>query len=162
MNVIKARLLWLRRVPVVAACTLGLFIITAPAYADGVIDATSDGIAIEGYDPVAYFTMGKPVKGTEQLAHEWLDVTWHFASAKHRDMFAADPITYAPQHGGYCSVSVLKGGKAYADPTAWRIADGRLYLFFDELTASDYWHPKWPAVARTDENWQKTLADLLQ
>ena len=61
------------------------------------------GIAIQGYDPVAYFTDGQAVKGSDAFAYEWLGAIWHFASAEHRDLFAADPVRYAPQFGGYCA-----------------------------------------------------------
>lgn len=65
------------------------------------INRDSGGIAIKGYDPVAYFTMGMPVKGDNRFSHEWNGATWLFANEKHRDLFAADPDTYAPQYGGY-------------------------------------------------------------
>ena len=161
MNVIQARLLRLLRVPVVVACSLGLFISTGPVYAGGVVNATSGGVAIQGYDPVAYFTMGKPVKGTKEFAHEWLDVTWQFSSAEHRDLFVADSIMYAPQHGGFCSVGAVDGGQYATDPKAWRIVDGKLYLFYDNATAAG-WNPDNPAVVKADEDWLKTLSALPQ
>lgn len=65
------------------------------------VNAGSDGIAIKGYDPVAYFTEGKPVKGNLQFTHEWKGAKWMFSSQEHLDLFAADPEKYAPQYGGY-------------------------------------------------------------
>lgn len=65
------------------------------------INADSDGIALKGYDPVAYFTMGKPVKGEKQFSHEWKGAKWLFASQEHKDLFMASPEKYAPQYGGY-------------------------------------------------------------
>ena len=65
------------------------------------INASWGKVAIKGYDPVAYFTEGKPVKGDKQFETEWKGAKWRFANAKHRDMFAADPEAYAPQYGGY-------------------------------------------------------------
>jgi YHS domain-containing protein len=65
------------------------------------VNAGPDGIAIKGYDPVAYFTMGKPVKGSDQFTYEWKGAKWQFSSREHLDLFSADPDKYAPQYGGY-------------------------------------------------------------
>lgn len=162
MNVNKLNLLWRLRTPLFLACSLILFLSSGPAHAGGkVINATSGGVAIQGYDPVAYFTMGKAVKGTKEFTHEWLDVTWHFANSEHRDMFAADSIKYAPQHGGFCSASVMDGEQNKTDPEAWRIVDGRLYLFYGKSTAAR-WDPDSPEVVKADEEWLETLNDLTQ
>ncbi|TNM60358.1 YHS domain-containing (seleno)protein [Aliirhizobium smilacinae] len=89
-------------------------------------------IAIKGYDPVAYFTEGKAIEGDEQYSHRWLGATWHFASAEHRDLFAADPGRYAPQYGGYCADGVSFGTvTTNIDPRAWRIIDDKLYISYD-------------------------------
>ena len=68
-----------------------------------------DNVAIMGYDPVAYFTDGRAVKGSEQFAYKWLGATWHFASTEHQQTFAATPIRYAPQYGGLCALGVANG-----------------------------------------------------
>jgi hypothetical protein len=87
-------------------------------------------VAILGYDPVAYFTEGRAVQGSPDIAQSWLGATWYFATAKHRDIFAADPISYAPQYGGFCAGSVAAGRVTdNIDPNSWRIIDGKLYLF---------------------------------
>jgi YHS domain-containing protein len=87
-------------------------------------------VAILGYDPVAYFTESKAVKGSPEFSQRWLGATWHFASAKHRDAFTSEPIRYAPQYGGFCAAGAAFGeASANIDPEAWRIVDGRLYLF---------------------------------
>jgi len=119
-----------------------------------------EGPAIQGYDAVAYSTMGKAMKGIEEYTYEWLGANWQFVNAEHRDLFAADPTNYAPQHGGYCSVGATGGGTITADPEAWRIVDGRLYLFFSDDTASRF-DPKSSAVTEADTNWQNKLLDLL-
>jgi YHS domain-containing protein len=72
-----------------------------PAHAADLQLADVYGVAIKGYDPVAYFTVGKAVKGKPAHAIEWNEATWHFSSEKHRDMFAANPQKYAPNHGGF-------------------------------------------------------------
>lgn len=95
---------------------------------DPVNQSKLGGVAIKGTDPVAYFTMGEPVKGSREFETEWNGATWRFASAEHRDLFMADPEKYAPQYGGYCAWAVSQGYTAGIDPEAWKIVDGRLYL----------------------------------
>jgi YHS domain-containing protein len=94
------------------------------------------GVAIMGYDPVAYFTDGRPMKGSEEFSYEWLGTLWYFTSSKHRELFISDPVKYAPQYGGFCVGEIaLKGATINIDPEAWRIIDGKLYLSYDETTA---------------------------
>ena len=79
------------------------------------------GVAIMGYDTVAYFTDHKAMKGKEELAYDWLGTPWHFATPEHRDLFVADPLKYAPQYGGYCVGEVVFNGITInIDPEAWR------------------------------------------
>lgn len=86
-------------------------------------------IALKGYDPVAYFTEGKAVKGSAAHQHDWDDARYQFTSATHRATFVADPERYAPQFGALCATGLSKGKELQADPTIWRIVDGRLYIF---------------------------------
>lgn len=162
MSVNKAYFRWLLSYPVLLACSFGVIISTAPAYAGGEINATFFGkVAIGGYDPVAYFTMGKAVKGKKDLTHQWLDVNWRFVSAKHRELFAADPTKYTPQHGGFCSAGASDGEKVRVNPRVWQIVDDKLYLFYGKSTA-DNWDPDSAAVIKADDDWLKTLSDLTQ
>ena len=85
-------------------------------------------IAIRGYDPVAYFTLGRATPGRAEINYQWMDVTWQFADRAHRDAFKATPERYAPQYGGYCAYAVSKGSTAPGDPTAWTIHNEKLYL----------------------------------
>ncbi len=123
------------------------------AVGDGRAFLAKDGVAIDGYDPIAYFTQSKPVQGSAQHALEWGGATWHFATAEHRDRFKADPATYAPQYGGYCAWAVAQGQLAPIDPQAWAIVDGKLYLNF-----SPGIHAKWGKdipgnISKADQNW---------
>jgi len=90
-----------------------------------------DALALQGYDVVAYFTQGAPLRGDGAHAVTWNEQTWHFASDAHRAAFAADPSRFAPQYGGYCAWAVARNYLAPVDPTAWAIVDGKLYLNFD-------------------------------
>ena len=97
-------------------------------------------VVIKGYDPVAYFTDGKPMKGDPKLAYDWDNERYYFASAQHREMFVKDPDRYAPQFGGYCTGSMARGVRNEGHPEAWVVVDHRLYVFGapDSATAAKY------------------------
>lgn len=86
-------------------------------------------LAIKGYDPVAYFTLQRATPGREAFAYDWDEHRWQFASAKHRDLFKADPVRYAPQFANFCAVALARGEVREANPEYWLISEGRLYLF---------------------------------
>lgn len=117
-----------------------------------------NGVAVRGTDVVAYFTDGRPTAGRAEFAHQWQGATWLFASAAHRDLFAADPERYAPAYGGFCAFAVSEGYTAPIDPNAWRIVDGRLYLNYD-LSVGRRWAEDIPGrIARANENWPRLSA----
>ena len=93
-------------------------------------------VAIRGYDPVAYFTEQRAVKGAEDISHTWLGADWNFSSETHKKLFTENPVKYAPQYGGHCSDGIAYGATTTnIDPQAWRIIDGKLYLNYDEGAA---------------------------
>src|SRR5690242_21850637 len=96
------------------------------------INKSGSGVAIKGYDAVAYFTDSKPVKGSPEFSHQWNGATWQFASAAHRDEFAKAPEKYAPQYGGYCAYGVSQNHTAPIDPEAWTVIEGKLYLNYSK------------------------------
>jgi hypothetical protein len=87
--------------------------------------------AINGYDTVAYFTVGKPVKGLDSLVHEWNGAKWKFSTQAHLDLFKGSPDKYAPQYGGYCAYGVAQGNLVKVDPDQFTVRDGKLYLNYD-------------------------------
>jgi YHS domain-containing protein len=91
----------------------------------------SSGVAIRGYDTVAYFTEGKPVAGSTEQVTNWNGADWLFASAEHKAMFDTDPLRYAPQYGGYCAYGVAQGYLVKIEPEQWSIVDEKLYLNYD-------------------------------
>jgi len=122
----------------------------APVYSD------SSG-AIRGYDPVAYFTQGRPVKGSPELTHQWKGATWRFASAENRERFAAAPEKYAPQYGGYCAYGVASGYAVKIEPDAWSVVDGKLYLNYDRSVQKS-WQSDVPGyIRKADVNWPRVL-----
>lgn len=114
-------------------------------------------VAVSGYDPVAYFTAGKPVEGSKDFTASWMGAEYHFASAANRDRFKADPARYAPQYGGYCAWAVSQGYTAPGDPKVWKIVDGRLYLNYD-ASVGRTWSADIPGnIAKANANWPKVL-----
>lgn len=114
--------------------------------------------AAGGYDVVAYFTVGKPVKGSKQFTHAWRGAEWRFSSAENRDRFAASPESYAPQYGGYCAWAVAQGYTASGDPQVWKIVDGRLYLNYDENIARKWREDIAGHIRAADRNWPAVLS----
>ena len=86
-------------------------------------------LAIQGYDPVAYFTDGKPVRGRSEITYDWDDYRYRFSSAEHRELFEADPVRFAPQFANFCAMALTRGDVVEANPAYWLISDGKLYLF---------------------------------
>jgi YHS domain-containing protein len=124
----------------------------APAAAQKV-NTSFTGLAIDGYDPVAYFTQNKPVKGTREFTFEFEGATYRFASAEHREQFAKDPAKYAPQYGAFCAWAVSRGYTADTDPQAWRIVDGKLYLNYN-TSVQKQWEQDIPGnISKANANW---------
>lgn len=86
-------------------------------------------VAIKGYDPVAYFTVGKPTRGRQNIWYEWDERRYLFSSAEHRDLFKADPVRYAPQFPDFCAMSLARGEIVDANPEYWLVSGGKLYMF---------------------------------
>ena len=116
------------------------------------------GVAIKGYDTVAYHTEGRAIKGTSDYSHEWNDARWDFASAQNRDLFAADPERYAPQYGGYWAGSLAAAGKvAGVNPEAFKIIEGKLYLSWNKQAAEKFAAKAIKAIDMADKNWAELL-----
>jgi YHS domain-containing protein len=112
-----------------------------------------DGLALRGYDPVAYVKEGKPVKGTAEHRADYRGSTFLFASRANRDAFAAEPARYAPQYGGFCAYGMASGYKAATDPAAFSVVDGRLYLNYNR-DVQRKWADDIPGhVAKADRHW---------
>ena len=81
----------------------GAFLVLGATTVDaaGKVNSTLFGVAIKGFDTVAYHTEGRAVKGNSKFSHKWNDAKWYFVSEAHRDLFIKDPESYAPQYGGY-------------------------------------------------------------
>ena len=117
------------------------------------------GVAVGGYDPVAYFSQGAAVEGDPAITTTYDGAEWRFSSTENRDAFLANPARYAPQFGGYCAWAVSEGYTAKGDPRHWQIVDGKLYLNFNGRI-----HRRWQGdipghIASATRNWPNVLAD---
>ncbi|MEO6624931.1 MAG: YHS domain-containing (seleno)protein [Burkholderiaceae bacterium] len=117
---------------------LAALLVVGPARAEPPINTLKPGFfggrtdtAINGYDPVAYFTVGKPVKGQDTLAYEWMGAKWKFSSQANLDLFKGNPEKYAPQYGGYCAYGVVQDALIKVEPEQFTVRDGKLYLNYD-------------------------------
>ncbi len=141
---------------VMAVAVLTLLKFGVGMFATQAVYSTNEG-AIDGYDPVAYFTEGRPVKGSDEYTHEWQGAKWKFASASNRARFRAAPEEYAPQFGGYCAYAVASGYTARIAADAWAIVDGRLYLNFDAATREQWQADAARLINRAEQNWPRVL-----
>jgi YHS domain-containing protein len=116
--------------------------------------ATSSG-AIEGYDPVAYFSEGKPVEGKVSITYDWMGATWHFATEEHKSVFMENPEKYAPEYGGFCAYAVSQGYKAEIDPDAWHIEGGKLYLNYNKNVHKKWMENRKELIKEADKNWKE-------
>ncbi|RWC29882.1 MAG: hypothetical protein EOS70_23650 [Mesorhizobium sp.] len=129
---------------------------TGASYAvDGVNTGYFGNVAILGYDPVAYFTDGRATMGSPKISKKWLGATWYFASVEHRDAFASEPVRYAPQYGGFCTLgAAFDQAAANIDPEAWRIVDGKFFLFSGkEGLEEDFDADPAAILAKADAEW---------
>lgn len=111
------------------------------------------GLALRGYDPVAYFAAGKPEAGRSEFTASHKGATYRFVSAANRDAFVAAPERYLPQYGGWCAFAAADGKKADGDPQVWRIENGKLYLNYNR-SVGQRWSADIPGfVARADAKW---------
>ena len=111
----------------------------------------SSGLAIEGYDPVAYQTEGTARPGNTDYQVSWQNVSWNFSSPQNMAMFQAAPEKFVPQYGSYCAFAVYNGVTADTDPEVWHVADNKLYLFLEESAKTDWLAAD--ALANSDSNW---------
>ena len=122
-------------------------------------------LAIEGYDPVAYFKEGggKPTKGKKDFEYTHRGVIYRFASAEHLKLFKENPDTYEPTHGGWCAYAMAKGDYTEPNPKRFLIQEGRLMLFYDGLFGDTYkmWLDEGPEELekKADEFWQKETGE---
>jgi len=110
--------------------------------------------AINGYDPVAYFTTGKAAKGYKKYTYSWKTATWYFSSAENLNLFKENPEKYAPQFGGYCAFAVSNGFTANSDPKVFKIINNKLYLCADKKFLEKWIIGGAQSLKKSEENWK--------
>lgn len=113
------------------------------------------GVAIGGYDPVAFFAQQKPVKGDPAYRFDWKDARWQFASQADLDSFRADPEKYAPQYGGYCAYGVSQGHKSPTKIDTWTVLDGKLYFNYNQEVKQLWNKDRAKYIEEANAIWQK-------
>ncbi len=140
-----------------ALSTAGLVATPAAAQKAPVYTGIVKGVAVGGYDPVAYFSENKPVKGNPALSLEHGGAQYHFSSEANREAFKKEPAKYAPQYGGYCAWAVSQGYTAHGDPNAWTVANGKLFLNYNAGVRAT-WAKDIPGhITKADANWPKLV-----
>lgn len=160
MKLSRRRLLF-AALAVAAAAAIGgggyWYWLTQAADTGRIFTGLVQGVAVGGFDPVAYFREGSAVEGSPAITLDYEGATWRFASEDNREAFKADPRRYAPAYGGYCSWATSQGYLAKGDPHNWDIVDGRLYLNYDDRI-QERWRKDIPGfIAKADRNWPQIV-----
>lgn len=125
--------------------------------ATSAVNQDSNGLALDGYDSVAYFKENLPREGKPEFTADYNGAKWQFTTAENRDEFKKDPAKYAPQYGGYCSWAVSHGYMAKTDPETGKVVDGKLYLNYNKDVAKKWSEDIPKYIADGDKNWQNLV-----
>jgi YHS domain-containing protein len=134
-------------------------LVSTPAFAaaDEIYTSFFSNAGAGGYDVVAYFTDGKPVKGNDKYFTEYKDAEWVFSSQENLDKFKLNPDMYAPQYGGYCAWAVANGSTASGDPLHWSVVNNKLYLNYDADIQAMWADDRNNLIVMGDKNWPGVL-----
>lgn len=135
-----------------------LLLMSLPAHALDAINTTFFGnLAIEGYDPVAYFTENRAVEGKAKFEYQWMDANWRFSSKENLQAFKHNPEKYAPAYGGYCAYAVSQNDTASIEPELFTIHEGRLYLNYSKSINQKWLSNRDGYIADADRYWPELL-----
>ncbi|MGF1445011.1 MAG: YHS domain-containing (seleno)protein [Pikeienuella sp.] len=131
---------------------------TAPAFAfdetsTAAVNVDADGLGLRGFDPVAYFEGGAPSEGLAEITASHADVTYRFSSEANRAKFQEEPEKYAPQFGGFCQMGAALGKKLDGDPTVWRVADDKLFVYAYPAAKEGFLTDVAGNTEKADTNW---------
>jgi YHS domain-containing protein len=147
-----------RQLFVSSACAVVSFALAGGAHAfdaksTAPVNVDAKGVALRGHDPVSYFAAGKPATGSAAHQSTFDGATYQFASADNKATFDKDPAKYAPQYGGFCAYAAANGYKADADPKAWSIVDGRLFVNYNAAVAKTWQGSSAKFIRDADAKW---------
>ena len=135
------------------ASVAGSQLVLAAAQQDGSANKGEDGVAVKGYDVVAYFDQKEPMKGDPKYSYQYNGAKYNFVSSGHLALFAKGPEAYLPQYGGYCAVGTSMGHKADIDPESWAVIDNKLYLNSSKGAQKLFDKDPQAAIKQADQNW---------
>ena len=115
------------------------------------------GVALRGFDTVAWFSESRPRRGIAVHGAMWRGVAWHFASAETLARFEAQPEAFAPAFGGFCAFGVARGYKVDIDPEAWHIRADRLYLNYDRGVQRQWLRDMPGYITAAEANWPRLM-----
>jgi YHS domain-containing protein len=141
--------------------SLTLMLLALPAFAQAnkiLLNLDSSGVAIQGYDPVAFFTDHKPVKGDPKLLVKRDGAIYFFASKEHKDLFKGNPAQYEPVFGGYCAYGVSRNRLVEIDVDAFQIVDGKLLLQYSKSVRDNFNEDTKGNLTRANANWPGLVA----
>lgn len=125
------------------------------------LNTTPEGVAMDGFDVVAYFTEGAPAKGTPENAVEYQGAQWLFSSPEHAEQFRANPASYAPRNNGWCSYAVSEGYSAEVDfVNGWSVIDNALYLNWSSEVRATFLAEQDARIPASEANWPTVAAGL--
>lgn len=143
--------------------TLGLLLsapVSAAALVTAIVTDPLTGVALEGYDPVSYFTEPEPIQGVADFEYQWGGVPWYFASAANRDVFMRNPEIYAPQFGGHCVTSLARGYLSDGKPRLYVISGMKLYLFYSVANREAFFKSEEASLVEANSGWAKLSGTL--
>lgn len=159
----RKQILTIRRLIAILALAAGLGValpVQGAALVEAIVTDPLTGVALEGYDPVSYFTGPDPVMGSPDYAYEWGGVPWYFSSPANRDVFMRNPEIYAPQYGGHCLTSLSRGFLSDGKPRLYAIKGMKLYLFYSVGNREAFFASGEGVVEAADAHWAKLRAGL--
>lgn len=137
----------------IGGIALSMTVAGASLAAGADVNASNTGLAMQGFDPVAYFTVGEPTKGDYRITAVYNDATYWFSSEENKAAFEGNPEAYAPAYGGFCAFGTAMGFKFDGDPNYWKIVDDKLYLNLSEQVQVR-WQEDIPGfIVSADTNW---------
>jgi len=143
-------------ITIVVIAFIGMFAMGVTPLSFGMHDKiqNNNGIAIDGYDVIAYFKQEQAIKGSDEFTHKWNNLTWKFSSKENLELFLSNSDEYAPCYGGHCAFAIGKGFAAPGNPQFWTINNGKLLLFADESVKADALADIENIVSSADETWK--------
>lgn len=144
-----------------AALTMPSTALAASPVITAIVTDPISGVALDGYDPVTYFTEREPRPGKPDYEYYWGGVPWYFTTAANRDVFMRAPEVYAPQHGGYCQMALARGYLSSGKPNVYLVRGAKLHLFYSPASREAFALAEREAAAKAEANWQTLSGSLV-